>query len=78
MLPISITYLFRQLQIECADVVSVSNVFLLPIEPLLAGLHIPMVARLGVPKVELLRDLGQLAEVVQMRVACLQLQSKSA
>lgn len=72
------TYFFRQLQIECADVVSVSNVFLLPIEPLLARFDVAVIARFSIPQVELLRVLGQLAEVVQMWVACLQLQSKSA
>lgn len=58
------THFLWQLHIHRANVVSMSYVFCLSIESLLAGLDIAMVARFATAQVKLFRFLWQLTEII--------------
>lgn len=61
-------YFFRQLQVERADVVSMTNVFRLAVEALLAGLDIAVIPRLAVAQIKLLCVFWQFTEIIQMGI----------
>lgn len=69
-------YFFRQLQVERADVVGMTDVFGLSVESLLARLDVTVIARLAVAQIKLLCVFWQFAEIVQVRISRFQLKEE--